>query len=309
LAAATQRGSELQQELGLTRERLDRAERMAAQFEEISEAAQSAIDALRARLGQAETERGELLEERERIAAERDRFAKERDQIVEDRIWVAKDRDRIAAERDRIAEERDRLRSAAERLAEERDRLHLAADELARERDEVGEAAARWFDAAVLAPADRLAGRRQSRGWRIGKYVVTIGRRRGRGSPMGRADKARDAGQWERAACSYLEALEQVGPRPAILVQLGHVLKEAGKAAAAEIAYRRAADLDKTNVDAFVPLAQLLCRRERYEEATQVFQQALEHCTHPEKRAYISGELASLRPLADPSPAATAAES
>jgi predicted Zn-dependent protease len=57
------------------------------------------------------------------------------------------------------------------------------------------------------------------------------------------ADNARDAGQWERAAHLYKEALHDDPQNPPIWVQYGHALKEAGalrdpeKVSQAETAY------------------------------------------------------------------------
>jgi tetratricopeptide (TPR) repeat protein len=257
LAEAMRRCEELKSALAAAegesaglREECDRALQTAAEFEDIADAAQSAIDTLRARLARSEDEGAE------RVAlAESEREA------------LFEERDQIAQERDEIREERDRL---------------------AKEGDE-------WFEAAILAAMERITGGRPLPGWRIGRYRLQIGPVRGKGSAMQRADRARAAQQWECAAHFYLEALEQRSPnRPAIWVQLGHALKEAGKTAEAEFAYRRAARLDRRNTGALVPLGQLLRQEGREAEAAAVYRYALDLVPSDELRAFLRGELAAL---------------
>ena len=77
------------------------------------------------------------------------------------------------------------------------------------------------------------------RGW----FVATIARVRGKGSPRSSGDQARDARLWERAARFYLDSLSADPEDIEIWVQLGHVLKEAGKLSEAEKAYRRADEI------------------------------------------------------------------
>lgn len=271
LAAARQRGDALSAALDAVqsghaaqRAALREAEQNAAALEEIAEAAQAAVDALRAKL------------------AERDRQAAEQVALAES------ERDRIAGERDRIAEKRDRI-------AEERDRL-------AKERDRVAAEGEEWFDAAIRLPAEPVVAARSGRGWRIGRYLVHLDCVRGKGSPMQRADAARAARQWARAARFYLDALRQRPARAAIWVQLGHALREMGRRAEAEFAYRRAADLDRANRDALVPLGQVLREQDRNVEAAAAYRQALALDPPAELRAFLTSELAALAPQNAPAP-------
>lgn len=236
-------------EFASLRDECDRALQAAAQLEDIVEAAQSAIDTLRARLARAAEER------------------------VEHAALAESQRHSLLAECDRLAQERDASRKECGRLTAE---------------------SAGWFDAAILAGIERVTVG-LTPGLRIGRYRLQIGPVRGGGSAMQRADRARDARQWERAARFYLAALEQrASNRPAIWVQLGHALMEAGKPAEAEFAYRRAARLDRRSSDALVPLARLLRHQGRDEEAAAIYRCALERAPSPELRASLSDELAAL---------------
>jgi tetratricopeptide (TPR) repeat protein len=64
-------------------------------------------------------------------------------------------------------------------------------------------------------------------------------------SGVAKADRARDAGQWRRAADLYRQALSEEPRAPAIWVQYGHMLKNCGEIAAAEQAYREAQRYDR----------------------------------------------------------------
>lgn len=237
----------------LLREELERALHRAAQWEDIADAAQAAIDTLRERLARCEEERAETL------------------------ARAAGEGAALRAERDRLAEERDALRAECDRLARE----------------------AQWFDAAIQAGLERIAGAHPIPGWRIGRYRVQVSPVRGAGSPIQRADRARAARRWERAARFYLDALEQRSPdRPAIWVQLGHALKETGKPAEAEFAYRRAVALDRRNIDALIALGQLLRQEGREDEAVPLYRRALDLAPSTEQRAFLCGELSAPGPSA-----------
>lgn len=118
----------------------------------------------------------------------------------------------------------------------------LAIRELARireERDRLASASMRWFDAAVTAVADRLLtprrpSLRQRLAWLGGGQTS---------SALVRARCAAGAGQWERAARFYVDALSQTPGASAIWSELGHALKQAGNDVAAEFARRRAGEL------------------------------------------------------------------
>jgi hypothetical protein len=78
---------------------------------------------------------------------------------------------------------------------------------------------ARWFDAAIVAPAERVLQRRRS-GHRAdyGRSLAGFAERHGR-----------RRAEWKRAARFYLDGIEQDSNDPAIWIELGRALKEAGK--------------------------------------------------------------------------------
>lgn len=63
----------------------------------------------------------------------------------------------------------------------------------------------------------------------------------GKEGPKYQSDRLRGAHQWERAARSYLDGLEQDSDNPAIWIELGRALKEAGKDFEAQFAHRMSA--------------------------------------------------------------------
>lgn len=72
------------------------------------------------------------------------------------------------------------------------------------------------------------------------------------------ADRARDDGDWKRAARFYREALEERPLLAAIWVQLGHALKESGDLTQAEGAYRKAISIDPEVADFHLQLGHAL---------------------------------------------------
>jgi tetratricopeptide (TPR) repeat protein len=97
---------------------------------------------------------------------------------------------------------------------------------------------------------------------------------------ISRADRARDAGQWDFAAQLYREALDRNPRNPPIWVQYGHVLKESGdlrepdKLAQAEIAYRRALSLDPGVADSHLQLGHVLKLQGKIHEAEACYLRA-----------------------------------
>jgi SAM-dependent methyltransferase/tetratricopeptide (TPR) repeat protein len=194
----------------------------------------------------------------------------------------------------------DAALTAAERDAiearEERDRIAEQVKDLARERDRLAQENDRWFEAAILAPAQdvmgnirpRTASESMLRRWYGGS------RRKAIPSSVARADRARDERRWECAARFYLDALRRRPDRTAIWIQLGHALKEAGKISEAEFAYRRAVQLDANNFDALLPLGEVLKRLGRKEEAATTYAQAKELAPTEHLRETIVNELSSL---------------
>jgi lipopolysaccharide biosynthesis protein/tetratricopeptide (TPR) repeat protein len=98
--------------------------------------------------------------------------------------------------------------------------------------------------------------------------------------PLTLADRARDLGQWELAAGLYREALDRNPRKPGIWVQYGHALKESGelrdpgKLAQAEVAYRRAVALDPSAADPHLQLGHALKLQGKTEEAQAAYLRA-----------------------------------
>jgi SAM-dependent methyltransferase len=128
--------------------------------------------------------------------------------------------------------------------------------DLAAERDRFALESDRWFDAAIVAAAERIVEAQQhrpKRRWRrlarwlpVNGWFGPSGRGRGQASPVDRADGARASRQWERAARFYLDALWSDPDQPALWAELGDALKAAGKEPEAQSAYHQAAALGRS---------------------------------------------------------------
>jgi SAM-dependent methyltransferase len=133
------------------------------------------------------------------------------------------------------------------------DGLESAQDEVSRltaERDALSRESARWFDAAILAPAERVLrtsppGR--GRGWRRLARSVQAGFRRTNWDAIEQADRARDSGKWERAARLYLDGLSTTPDASELWLQLGQALEATGKHAEAAFAFREAEGRTRPN--------------------------------------------------------------
>jgi O-methyltransferase len=90
-----------------------------------------------------------------------------------------------------------------------------------------------------------------------------------------RADRAREAGQWQVAAGLYHIALDRNPRNPPIWVQYGHALKECGDLAQAENAYRTAIAYGPDDADAHLQLGHVLKLRGKTEGAEAAYQRAL----------------------------------
>jgi ubiquinone/menaquinone biosynthesis C-methylase UbiE len=178
----------------------------------------------------------------ERHSANEAVLATQLDRVTEERQAALADRDRLTGQYGTAMAEMDELRSELAQLATERDRIAAQSE--------------RWFNAAVVWAASRLLSapglrRRRPFHWLmlrlrarpIGRWV---NRANHKDSLRAQANRARDAAQWELAARLYVDELHRNAYDPAMWAELGQALKEAGKIAAAEIAYRRVAALDKT---------------------------------------------------------------
>jgi len=93
----------------------------------------------------------------------------------------------------------------------------------------------------------------------------------GGGPQASRADRARDAGEWDLAAGYYREALQAMPSASAIWVQYGHALKESGHIAEAEGAYRRSLSLSPDAADTHLQLGHALKLQRRMGEAEAAY--------------------------------------
>jgi tetratricopeptide (TPR) repeat protein len=89
------------------------------------------------------------------------------------------------------------------------------------------------------------------------------------------ADRARDAGQLDRAGRLYRKALRRNPKNAAIWVQYGHVRKGLGQLDRAEAAYRQAIAHQPTSSDAQLQLGHVLKLRRHGEAAQAAYLRAL----------------------------------
>jgi O-methyltransferase len=94
-------------------------------------------------------------------------------------------------------------------------------------------------------------------------------------SVISRADRAREAGQWQVAAGLYHIALERNPRNAPIWVQYGHALKECGELAQAENAYRTAIVHRPDDADAHLQLGHVLKLQGKAGAAEVAYQRAL----------------------------------
>ena len=108
-------------------------------------------------------------------------------------------------------------------------------DEISRltaERDGFARQSEKWFDAAILHSAERIFRTphpRRGRGWRRLAQRFNAVFCPTSGESIQRADRARTAGEWERAARLYLDALSSNPGASDLWLRLGHALDAAGK--------------------------------------------------------------------------------
>jgi len=120
-----------------------------------------------------------------------------------------------------------------EQAIDEVSRLKAECEALSRE-------SARWFDAAILAKAEGVLQSPRSGGARA---LAGLFRASRSATASALADRARDRGEWERAARFYLDAIASDLEASELWRQLAAALKAAEKPSEAEFAYRRAAAL------------------------------------------------------------------
>jgi tetratricopeptide (TPR) repeat protein len=114
------------------------------------------------------------------------------------------------------------------------------------ERDALAAESARWFEAVIAITADHNPLMQEMHGrhrwWK--NFARRLSGNRRRPAPIVLADRARDAQRWELAARYYRDALDLEPNESRIWFQCGHALKAAGKASEAEVAFRKALELD-----------------------------------------------------------------
>src|SRR5207302_8505789 len=98
--------------------------------------------------------------------------------------------------------------------------------------------------------------------------------RRPRPTIITRADRARQAGEWQLASGLYPIALERTPTNPPIWIQYGHALKESGSLAEAETAYRTAVAYDPEDADAHLQLGHVLKLQGKRAEAEAAYRRA-----------------------------------
>jgi cell division protein FtsL len=232
-------------------------------------------------------EHGRLTAERDAALAERARLTTERDTALAEHGRLTTERDAALAERDAALAEQDRLaenygsamagicRLSGEIAAQESALAALRTElsQLATDRDRLAAQSERWFNAAVVWAAGRLLSTpRLRRGQRFQRLMMRFragpincwtSRVNHKDSPRIRANRARDAREWELAARFYVDELNRNAYDPTVWVQLGYALKEAGKTSAAEIAYSKAETLHGDTLNALLPLAHLFTKRQQ----------------------------------------------
>jgi tetratricopeptide (TPR) repeat protein len=196
-------------ELAATRARLEHAEETIAAVNEIAEAAQAAIDKLRAEVADVEAQVN----------------------------LVAKQRDTIAVELFRSAHQHESIKS----------KLHDLPDRIS---------------TSLLPSLSALR-------------VPRLRLKRTKPNLITRADRARDAGQWEVAARYYREALDRNPRNSTIWVQYGYAMKESGQVAEAERAYRKAIELDPDSAAPHLRLGHALKPQRKRSEAAAAYRRAL----------------------------------
>lgn len=262
--------------LTITREEAEKAQRTG---EERAIALEAALDALRAEISAREQTNGTLQARAADSEAALAAAHSERESL-EARLAVARRELEAARQAAQAAESEVRTvkaETAALKSALDAARhvgravidLSLGSSTARREVDGLGSAANRSAAVRDLrtptatgrpAVPGRQTGR--SRWWWRKESIIT------------RADRAAALGQCAVAARLYRAALDRNPRKPAIWVQYGHVLKEAGARAEAEAAYRQAIALAPDNTDAHLQLGHVLKLQGRSEEAATAYLRA-----------------------------------
>jgi tetratricopeptide (TPR) repeat protein len=195
-------------------------------------------------------------------------------------------RGRMSAEKDRLGDE---VAAAIAAHAAQASLLAALRADLARlcaDRDRVAAQSERWFNAAAQSPTkDVLISPLSSRARRWSHRLFSLlragsadrcdSRSHRKESSRTRANRARDAGQWELAARFFADELDRDPYAAAIWVQFGHALKEAGRISDAETAYRNAVSLGGEDLDTLLALGDALTLQDKRAEAAQIYARTL----------------------------------
>ncbi len=245
----------------------------------------------------AATERDQLITDKNRLEGELAQAAitatQSASQIAELRSEVT----RLSAESERLADELSRSETARKAAQHEIEQLLTLGSRVSAEKNRLENEAAvaiaahaaqneRWFNAAAQWPGkDVLISPLSSRArWsyrlysllRAGSADCLDSRSHRKESSRTRANRARDARQWELAARFFADELDRDPYAAAIWVQFGHALKEAGRIPEAEAAYRNAVRLRGETLDTLLPLGHALTLQDKCAEAAQIYARALD---------------------------------
>jgi tetratricopeptide (TPR) repeat protein len=130
--------------------------------------------------------------------------------------------------------------AAAEDALSESGRLRAELARVISERDALAASVERWSDAALAMGPKLRAPPQQGWWWRGRERLKGVYRRL---SPRSRADRAREAGNWELAVRFYRDAVDLDPGDADLWAQWGHALQQAGRPAEAEFAYQRSREL------------------------------------------------------------------
>jgi cytochrome c-type biogenesis protein CcmH/NrfG len=195
-------------------------------------------------------------------------------------------RSRMSAEKDRLEDEVAAAIAAHAAQASLLAALRADVARLCADRDRVAAQSERWFNAAAQSPTkDVLISPLSSRARRWSHRLFSLlragsadrfdYRSHRKESSRTRANRARDAGQWELAARFFADELDRDPYTAAIWVQFGHALKEAGRISEAETAYRNAVSLGGEALDTLLALGHALTLQDKRAEAAQIYARTL----------------------------------
>jgi tetratricopeptide (TPR) repeat protein len=257
-------------------------------------------DAERAERDRLAGERDAAIADIERITREWVAAANERDQLITDKsqlegelaqaaIAATQSASQIAGLRSEVARlsvESERLAGELSRGDAERKAAQHEIEQLVNLSSRVSAQNERWFNAAAQWPAkDVLISPLSSPArWshrllsllRAGSVDCRDSPSHGKESSGTRANRARDARQWEFAARFFADELDRNTYAAAIWVQFGHALKEAGRIPEAETAYRNAVSLAGETLDILLALGHALTLQDKRAEAAQIYARTLD---------------------------------